>query len=557
MVHGYAASLPGLAAPWVTEGLDRNMPGTEIEGILTRLCIVGRVLILASCMIFAGCAVNPVTGENELSLVSTAQEIAIGEQQYRPSQQSQGGLYYLDPTLQTYVSELGQRLASMSHVPDMPYEFVVLNNDTPNAWALPGGKIAINRGLLTELEDEAQLAAVLGHEIVHAAARHSASQMSRGTLVGLTAQLASIAAATYGYGDLGNLASQVGGAAVMAKYGRDDELEADEYGMGYMHEAGYDPAAAVELQETFVRLSEGRQQDFISGLFASHPPSQARVQANREHARNLTGGQRYRDRYQRHISQLKKDAKAYEAQSKAMTALKAKKAEVALKHLDTAVGLQPDEAQFWEMRGHAWAMMENSENAQAAYTTAIRKNPDVFSPHLYRGITRYRDNDLAGARGDLAISYGLLPTALSAYYLGDIFLQSGGEEQAADYLRQALRSQDQELALAAYNKLAQIEMGRTPYKYIVSRVVIGNDGYLYIALKNTTNFPVTSIKVELAELSGPSTVARRTVLRGSYSLPAQQQTTVRTGIGPLQDPRMAQRFRSAVIAAEQAGQLGR
>ena len=102
-----------------------------------------------------------------------------------PSRQSQGGDYYLDQSLQTYVAGVGQRLAAVSDRPDLPYEFVVLNNDVPNAWALPGGKIAINRGLLVLLEDEAQLAAVLGHEIVHAAARHGASQMTRGTLANI------------------------------------------------------------------------------------------------------------------------------------------------------------------------------------------------------------------------------------------------------------------------------------------------------------------------------------------------------------------------------------
>ncbi len=512
-------------------------------------------LVVAGSVACTGCSVNPVTGENELSLMSTAQEIQVGEQQYRPSQQAQGGAYRVDEGIQAYVAEVGQRLARVSDVPDLPYEFVVLNNGTPNAWALPGGKIAINRGLLTELDDEAQLAAVLGHEIVHAAARHGASQMSRGTLVGLTAQLATIAAATYGYGDLGNLASQVGGAAVMARYGRDDELEADAYGMAYMHAAGYDPNAAVELQQTFLRLSENRQSDFLSGLFASHPPSAARVEANRAHAKKFSGGQRFRERYQTRISQLRRDQRAYEAQSEAVSALKEEDPRAALRHLDTAIEVQPDESQFWEMRGHAWAMLDDSDKAEAAYSTALEKNPDLFSPPLYRGITRYRNGDLAGARDDLVISYELLPTASSAYYLGDIYLKSGGEEQAAKYLQQALRSKDQELALAAYNKLAQIEIDSEPHKYIASRLAVGNDRYLYVTLKNTTSFPVNGIRVELAELSGPNTVRQRMVLRGRHSLNARQQKTVGTGIGPLQDPRQAQRFRCIVVAAQPAGKV--
>ena len=513
-----------------------------------------KLLLAFSLALAAGCAVNPVTGEKELSLVSTQQEIAIGEQQYAPSQQSQGGQYYIDPQLQAYVASVGKKLAAVSDSPDLPYEFVVLNNGVPNAWALPGGKIAINRGLLIELDDEAELAAVLGHEVVHAAARHSAAQMTRGTLVGITAQLATIASASYGYGDLGNMASQMGGAAVMAKYGRDDELESDYYGMQYMVLAGYDPEAAVDLQETFVRLSNNRQQDFISGLFASHPPSQSRVEANREHASELMTGERYKERYQHHIAQLKKDAPAYKAQDKAMDALEKRNARAALKYLDKAVKLQPAEAQFWEMRGHAWVMLEDNQSAEKAYTTAIRKNPTLFSPRLYRGITRYQQDELLGAREDLVASYRLLPTAPTAYYLGDIYLQLGGEEEAANYLQQAMKSKDRELALAAYNKLALIELDEAPHKYIVSQPFVGRDGYLKIAVKNNTSFSVKAVRVQLFEMVNANTVGKSKLIKQRFSLEPNQQIEIKTGIGPFQDSREAQKFRSKVVVAQSANQ---
>src|SRR5688572_18091393 len=115
----------------------------------------------AAVTMLVGCVINPVTGDRELALVSADQEIAIGEQQYFPMRQAQGGDYVVDPELTAYVSSVGQRLAAVSDRA-LPYEFVVLNNSVPNAWALPGGKIAVNRGLLLELDNEAELAAVLG-----------------------------------------------------------------------------------------------------------------------------------------------------------------------------------------------------------------------------------------------------------------------------------------------------------------------------------------------------------------------------------------------------------
>ena len=137
--------------------------------------------ISAACLASA-CATNPVTGESDFMIVSEAQELDLGRQNYAPMQQAQGGVYDIDPELTRYVQQVGGKLAAVSDRP-LPYEFVVLNNSVPNAWALPGGKIAINRGLLTELSSESELAAVLGHEIVHAAAKHSAQQMSRGALL--------------------------------------------------------------------------------------------------------------------------------------------------------------------------------------------------------------------------------------------------------------------------------------------------------------------------------------------------------------------------------------
>ena len=170
-----------------------------------------------------GCETNPVTGKQQLSLVSSAQELSVGQQQYKPSQQSQGGAYTIDPSLNQYVDNIGQTLAKLSGQPNLPYEFIVLNNDVPNAWALPGGKIAINRGLLILLEDEAQLAAVLGHEVVHAAARHGASQMSQGMLLQLGTQVLDQASGNSAYSQIAG----IGASAIQARYGRSQELEAD------------------------------------------------------------------------------------------------------------------------------------------------------------------------------------------------------------------------------------------------------------------------------------------------------------------------------------------
>ena len=140
-----------------------------------RLSLSVFALLMAAAVV--GCSKNPVTREREFVPFSTSHEIETGRKYYRPTQQAQGGQYKADPALNEYVKRVGHRVAKVSDR-KLPYEFVVLNNSIPNAWALPGGKIAINRGLLLEMENEAELAAVLAHEVVHAAARHGAQAMT-------------------------------------------------------------------------------------------------------------------------------------------------------------------------------------------------------------------------------------------------------------------------------------------------------------------------------------------------------------------------------------------
>ena len=329
------------------------------------------ILLLLSLLIATGCSVNPVTGQREFVMMSTAQEIEMGKQNYSPMQQSQGGVYDIDPELTAYVQRVGQSVASQSGV-NLPYEFVVLNNSVPNAWALPGGKIAINRGLLTEIESEAELAAVLGHEAVHAAARHSAQQQSRAMLIQVGVMGTAIAASDNDYGAL-----IVGGASVLAqaglaRYGRSAELESDLYGMQYMSKAGYDPQGAVALQETFVRLSEGRRSDWLNGLFASHPPSPERVSANIATASTLPpGGMRGEREYQAVMHRTKQLKPAYEAYDEGRTALAEKDTQQALAKVNQALKLLPDEAHFHALRGDIRLVEDKFDMAVSKYSRAI------------------------------------------------------------------------------------------------------------------------------------------------------------------------------------------
>jgi beta-barrel assembly-enhancing protease len=405
-----------------------------------------------------GCAVNPVTGKKEMIIDSVQQDIAAGQQNYGPSQQSQGGKYVVDPGLTAYVNLVGKKLAAVSDVPNLPYEFVVLNNDTPNAWAMPGGKLAINRGLLVQLDDEAQLAAVLGHEIVHAAARHGASAKTQQMVVGAGALLAGVAIANkkpeYGILAVGALA--VGANAWNSKYSRDHESESDKYGIKYMVKAGYDPQAAVELQELFVRMFDKQEPSWIEGMFASHPPSRDRVTANRaEIAKYPKGGARNKEAFQRALGQLKKDKDAYKNYEDAMKAAKSKQYDKALSLVDSSIQQQPKENLFWELKGQLLLQQDRNKEAIPALDKAIAANPNFFRPYMYRGMAYKELGNSSNAERDLVASQRLLPTQQASEQLGEIALARRDYAAARNYFQQVAAAGG-EAGERAKARLAQI-----------------------------------------------------------------------------------------------------
>jgi predicted Zn-dependent protease len=490
------------------------------------------IFLLLSFVLLTACSVNPVTGKKELILMSTAQEIEMGRQNYTPMQQSQGGDYDVDPALTAYVQRVGSKVAAQSGV-NLPYEFVVLNNSVPNAWALPGGKIAINRGLLTELESEAELAAVLGHEAVHAAARHSAQQQSRAMLMQVGVIGTAVAASDSDYGSLiaggANLLAQMG----LAKYGRNAELESDYYGMKHMSEARYDPQGAVDLQETFVRLSEGRRSDWLSGLFASHPPSRERVEANRATAAGLpAGGMRGASEYSKAMARTRQLKPAYEAYDEGRKALGAKNLDVALAKANEALKLFSGEAHFHALRGDIRLVEDNYDWAATNYTRAIERRDDFFYYHLQRGIARKQSGNTDAAVVDLERSIELLPTAPAHYALGDIAKARGDVPTAVKHYRVVAQSGG-EYGKAATAELMRLDLPANPSAYVASRCSADGSARLIVAVRNESPVQIEGIEVAVlyTDAGGRQKQERFSI---SGKLMPGEVSSINTGMGPYQ-----------------------
>jgi len=515
-----------------------------------RMLLAGSLAVMLSA-----CGVNPVTGKKELQFVSESQELAIGAQNYAPTRQSEGGDFGVVPDLTTYINEVGQKLAAVSDR-KLPYEFVVLNNSVPNAWALPGGKIAVNRGLLTELKNEAELAAVLGHEIVHAAARHGAKAQERGTILQAGMAAAQIGAAVGGVdGNVAGLLIQgagVGAQMIQMKYGRDQELESDLYGMKYMKLAGYDPWGAVTLQETFVRLSEqgGRAQSWLDGMFASHPPSMERVARNQQTAAELgRGGDMGAERYTARIKPLMDLKPAYDKYDQAVAASRKKDYAAARRLATEASTAVPREGRFHEFLGEVALSEKQPQQAVTHYTRAMDLNPGYFGSYLGAGVAQMQLGNRARAEEWLARSAQLLPTAPAAFYLGQIEREKGNLPKALEYYKAAAGS-DSPIGQQAAAEYVKIDLPQNPGNYVATAGQVDAQGQLIVVVQNRAPVALANIQVTPVLVNANGNVATQgNPVRIRGPLAAGERTAVGTGVGLNQEQLPQVRFRVDSAAA--------
>src|SRR5437868_1228484 len=248
---------------------------------LSFLARTASLAAFSAALMVAGCASNPVTGRPDLVFSSEKAEIEKAKQVHPLMLQQFGGPYD-DMQLQQYVNEVGQRTAKAGQRPQLQYVFTVLDSEDINAFTTGGGYVYITRGIMNYLNSEAELAAVLGHEIGHINARHPVKQQTQSTLSGIGAAAVGIFT---GSGDLAGLANYAG-AALIHGYGRDNELEADRLGAEYLQGTGLAPEHMIDVvrllknQEMFEvqrAREENRDPHIYHGVFSTHPDNDQRL----------------------------------------------------------------------------------------------------------------------------------------------------------------------------------------------------------------------------------------------------------------------------------------
>lgn len=410
---------------------------------------------------FLGCAANPVTGKSQLMLVSEDQEIEI-DRQNSPYQFSTDYGSIQDKPLNNYINQTGKKISDLTHRPHMPYSFRGVNAAYVNAYAFPGGSIAVTRGILIELRNEAELSALLGHEIGHVNARHTAEQMSKGALTNAFIGGIATFAGTQIPG-LDSLASQLGmlgAGALLAHYNRDNERQADALGLEYMVKAGYNPSGFVELMN-ILRSTSKREPSAIELMFSTHPMSDERyntavqtVQTKYRHAQNLPF---YRDRYMDHTVKLRSMKGAIKAMQKGERAMAGEKYDEAETYFMKALKLAPDDYAGLVMMAKCQMVREKYSEADRFVKKAKNVYPQEAQAYYLDGFININQKQYDSAYEDFKTYEKILPGNPNITFFQGLSLEKMNRvsESADKYYRYIKVVNQGDKAKYAYQRLVQ------------------------------------------------------------------------------------------------------
>jgi len=411
--------------------------------------------------VLTGCATDPVTGNSQFMLMSEAGEVGA-DRENSPHQISADYGALQNPELNRYITTIGDLLASKSHRPAMPYTFRGVNAVYVNAYAFPAGTIAVTRGMLLDLQSEAELAALLGHEIGHVCARHAAEQATKGIVssVIITGLAAFVQYQFDGYGDLTSGLGMVAAGALLARYSRADEREADALGLEYMTRAGYNPEGSIALMDVLRKLSKDKP-NVIEMLFATHPMSEERYQTAVEAVRTKYSAAKNnplnRERYMDATASLRAIKGAIDQMQNGEKAMRDGKFGEASTCFENGLRQAPNDYAGLLMLARCRLMQKQGADAdrlaQAAQTAYSGEPQAVY----ISGMAKLQTNAFDAAFQEFSRYETLLPGNPNTTYFKGFAMEGAGRRQPAaeNYMRYLNSVRQGEYATHAYQKLVE------------------------------------------------------------------------------------------------------
>lgn len=433
------------------------------RGRMTRrdfLWLISAASATGAIPVLSGCAAHPVTGEQILVGLSEEQEFAI-DRQHSPQQISIDYGASLDPGLNRYASDVGTSLSSRSHRKQVPYSFRVVNANYINAYAFPGGTIAATRGIMLEMENEGELAGLMGHEIGHVNARHSAQRAGQGVLAQVAIATATIAVGASDRGGLApivGVAGMIGASALLASYSRENEREADSLGMEYMTRAGYAPDGMVGLMGVLVRQSKAKP-GLLDTMFSSHPMSDERLAAMKADASGkyarFGSGKLERERYLDSTAGLRKIKPAIEEEQKGERLMSKKSFPEAEEHFKTALKSAPGDYTGLCLMSKCQVAQKKYDEAKQYAAQARQVNPKEAQAMQLSGVTHLAVKDYATAYKEFDAYDRTLPGNPNAAFFKGISLEA---------------MQDRPGAAREYQRYLKVVQGGNQAKHAATRL---------------------------------------------------------------------------------------
>lgn len=416
-----------------------------------------QMLWLLGASALSGCATSPVGGGSILVGMDEEEEKAI-DRKVSPRQFSQDLGAVQDAPVNQYLSGVGQRLDSKSHRPHMPYSYRVLNANYVNAYTFPGGAMGVTRGIMVDLDNEAQLAALLGHEIGHVNARHAAQRQGQAMVAAVAATGINIIGSAYGFGGITDIGTQLGASALLSSYSRDNEREADALGQEYMVRAGYPASGMVDLQQILVS-QEKESPGMLQTMFSTHPMSRER----RDTARQLAEGKYApsserdvgRERFMDNTASLRRVKPTIEACQKGEVAMAGKAYSKAEEQFRMALKATPRDYAANVLMAKCLSLQDKDAQAMQYAQTATQIYPQEAQAQKLVGVLALGEKDPATAYEHLNQYDRLLPGDAGVTFLKGVSLEGMGRrpEAANQYAAFLKRAQKGEAAEYAYSRL--------------------------------------------------------------------------------------------------------
>jgi len=415
----------------------------------------------AAAGILSGCSTDPITGQTQLMLVSEESEVRL-DKKNSPHQFSADYGIIQDKELNSYINRTGKKIATVTHRPNMPYSFQAVNAAYVNAYAFPGGSIAATRGILVNLDNEAELAALLGHELGHVNARHTAEQMSKGVLtsvvVGGIAAYAGAKSQTYG--KIAEGIGMIGSGMLLASYSRDNEREADALGMEYMVKTGYSPDGFTGLMDMLRKMSKSKP-GTIELMFSTHPMSDERYATAVKNAEHTYASSRksplYRERYMDNTARLRAIKPAIEAIQNGDSEMGKKNYSIAETHFKKALSIAPGDYAGLIMMSKCLLIQEKYGEALKYAETAKSVYPGEAQAHQISGFARMKKKDFESAYEEFDSYEKALPGDSGTIFYKGFCRESMKQfkESAFEYNRYLQMEKSGDEATYAYKRLVE------------------------------------------------------------------------------------------------------